>query len=648
MKATTVPKTAYLWAIVIVLWVGLFMRSASLGPMSLTMLHGDEAWNGVDVVGIIQQPHFTPFFENNFGRESGWMYFQVPFVLAFGATPFALRFATVCIAMLTLAAASRLGRELFGARGAVLMLAALSVFYWHVHISQMALRINTYILMACLAAAYLLHAYHTGRRVDWAVGGICLGLLGYTYFASYGSIVFMGVLVALIAVVWHRNRWAGLALVVAFIILLPMGAFVVQHPDKFFTRTVLTATFGPAQLQLSLQKWAGAWFVAGDDNATFNYPFRPILGPVTGLLFILGLLNFVREQRYRRMGLLTICWGGVTVFPSLVTEYAPHFSRACGLIIPTVIVMTNGLRFLGDLGARWLRRPAAAWLPLVLLVPVGIASYIDFHIKWFANSDAYIYMEEYINRSVLYLRDHAAPTDYIYYSPFETGHPVIAFRSYDLAPRHVAAFGSHQCLVVPDRRAFYTSLTMFEPEFADGLARWANVKIVAQDASSPFPQPRYTILEADPDPARLNPPGQVPVRFGDVLELRVLSPFTATLKAGDQVAVWLGVRPLTHLSIYPSVFVHLYGVPTPYQGGPLWAQADSQLCATYSANLWQTDETIVQPFSLTIPPDMPPGVYSIAAGVYTGTNERLPITTPENTATDYTVLYQFAIAAPSP
>jgi hypothetical protein len=131
-----------------------------------------------------------------------------------------------------------------------------------------------------------------------------------------------------------------------------------------------------------------------------------------------------------------------------------------------------------------------------------------------------------------------------------------------------------------------------------------------------------------------------------VLDVQVLSPFSATLKADDQVVIWLGARPLRHLDLYPSVFVHLYGVPTPYQGGRLWAQADSELCATYPASLWQTDETIVQAFVLKIPADIPPGEYSIAAGVYAG--DRLPITIPENTTTSYTILHQFTLAAPSP
>ena len=204
----------------------------------------------------------------------------------------------------------------------------------------------------------------------------------------------------------------------------------------------------------------------------------------------------------------------------------------------------------------------------------------------------------------------------------------------------MVGFGSRQCLVVPNHHAYFTSLTMYEPEFGQSLSQWMNVKEVYRDPASPLPEPRFTVYEADPDPARLMPQPQ-PVRFGDNFDLEVLTPFTEPIKAGDQVTVSLGIRPLASPSIYASVFVHLYGVPTPYQGGKLWAQADSQLCASYPASLWQTDETIVQPFVLKIPADIPPGEYSIAVGMYSG--PRLPVTAPAGVTTDYIVVHKFTV-----
>lgn len=129
----------YRWGLLAVFLCGASLRWASLGPLS-QMLHYDEAWYGADALSLIVHPRLTLFCANNLGRESGWMYWLIPFILAFGASIFALRLAVTCTALLTLAATARLGRELCGPDGGFWGAAALAVFYGHVHISQQALR----------------------------------------------------------------------------------------------------------------------------------------------------------------------------------------------------------------------------------------------------------------------------------------------------------------------------------------------------------------------------------------------------------------------------------------------------------------------------------------------------------------------------
>ena len=111
-----------------IILAGALARWADFGAMS-SMLHHDEAYYGIDAVSLLQAPRLTPFFPDNYGRESGWMYVLTPFVGVFGATPFALRLAATSVGILTLAAAHRLGKEILGARGAVWVTAALSGLY---------------------------------------------------------------------------------------------------------------------------------------------------------------------------------------------------------------------------------------------------------------------------------------------------------------------------------------------------------------------------------------------------------------------------------------------------------------------------------------------------------------------------------------
>jgi hypothetical protein len=70
------------------------------------------------------------------------------------------------------------------------------------------------------------------------------------------------------------------------------------------------------------------------------------------------------------------------------------------------------------------------------------------------------------------------------------------------------------------------------------------------------------------------------------------------------------------------VFVHLVG-----KEGSLWDQTDAQpLGGTYPTSFWGRGELIQDRYVLSIPPQAPPGDYSIGLGMYLlATGERLPV-----------------------
>jgi len=642
------PITFYNWGILLLLLCGVFFRCASLTPMN-TMLHYDEAWNGADAAALIEHPRLIPFLTNNFGRESGWVYWITPYIIALGASPFAVHLAAAVTGILTLAAACRLGRELFGSAGAFWGLAVLSIFYWHVHLSHLALRANLYILIGTLAAAWLLRAWRTNTRRAWITGGLWLGLLAYTYFASAAWIIYTSLLVLGVAFFDRRRRpGAILALVCALIIIIPIGSYFCTHPIQFLDRPATVSSMTRDGITHNLQCWAAAWFSQGDLNAEFNLPGRPILDPITGFLGALGLVGLGFFSRHRGYALLFIGWGIAAWLPSLFSNFAPHFLRASGMTVAIALLVGVGGQLLARLSLQFFKKPLAVLLPLLLLIPVGQATFVDFNRKWIHHPETFAFMEQHINHSITYVHEHVAPDDYVYFSPFNLGHPAIIFRKADLAPRPVGAFDSHQCLVLPNHHAVYASLTMYEPDFQRNLAQWADVIPLYEDPVSPVVQPRYTIFAADPNPNLFKNSVQSTVRFGDLLNIHLLSPLSTTVKPGDTLPIVLGIRPLKTPNISPSIFVHLYGIPTPNEGGPLWAQADSQICASYPAHLWRTEEIIIQTFTLYIPPGITPGLYTIAIGVYPfPSGERLPITAPSNTPPDYFILHEMTIVVPT-
>jgi len=250
--------------IFVLLLLGVLLRCAALTPMSTTMLHYDEAFNAVDALGLMRDFQLTPFLPGNFGRESGWAYWLIPFLATLGRGLFAIRFAATVTGLLTVVTTYRLGRELFPSRPservAIWAMGGIGVLYWHVHLSHLALRANLFVLIGTLAAALLLRAYRRGRRGLWVAGGVALGSLAYTYFASVAWGGYLGLLLLGIVVVdRHRRRGALLALACAALVAVPMAWYVVANTGQVLERSTTVSNVGVARCSVcwAWLAWAG-------------------------------------------------------------------------------------------------------------------------------------------------------------------------------------------------------------------------------------------------------------------------------------------------------------------------------------------------------------------------------------------------------
>jgi hypothetical protein len=636
------------WVVLGVFLVGVWLRWTSLGAMD-AMLHHDEAYNAVDASRVLRDPQLTPFFPGNFGRESGFVYWLLPFVWLLNGDPLAVRLAATIIGILTLAATYKLGGEVLGPQGAVWPLAALSVFYWHVHLSHLALRGNLFVLCSTVSAAWLMQAHRTNRLDHWLRAGVALGCVVYTYFASAVWIGYAG----LSLLVWficdeERRRGAILALASAVVIALPMLVYIPTHSEYFFGRPETVAVLNEEGLVRNLQLWTRAWFDTGDTNAAFNLPGRPILGPYLGGLWGIGLVGVFFLSRRKWQGGWLIGWSALACLPSLMSDQAPHFLRAAGMIVPTALIIGAGAWAVARALYRWGKTPLVQIVPLLILAFAGKITYVDFHQNWLQHPETFMLMEQPLNQAIDLIRNTVPQDVPVYFSPFSPAHPVIDFRSVDLAPRRVGAFDSHQCLVISDDRSAYVSLTIFEPGFRKALSQWRDTTVLYEDPGTSGTSPRYTVFLADAPRSAFG--GRQPwVSFDDLLQVRAVQPISRMVDAGTTLPVMLAVKA-ERAPEYPlSIFVHLYNDLTPYEGGRIWAQADSQICATYPTVLWRADETIVQPFDLLLPPTTPPGRYVIAMGVYLSSDgSRLPITEPASSQHDYFALKEISVLLKQP
>jgi len=629
--------------LIAILLGGMALRFGGLEAMR-NMLNGDEAYEGLDALSLLHTPRLTPFLPGNHGRESAWAYYLVPFIAVLGTRSSALRLAAMVLGTLTLPMVYALGKEILGGRGGLWAMGTLSVLYWHVHLSHVALRPIVVPLLGALAFTLLLRAYRDTRTPQWAAAGLAVGSLGYCYFAGYAWIVYTLLLLAWWALRdQERRRGALVAILVIILVLAPMGAYVLLRPGQVFDRIRGVGTPGIQAVLNNVRLWIGAWFWEGDQDPFFNIPGRPILDAAVGALMIFGLMGLPSavKRRWHTAWLLGLALFAVS--PSVMSTDAPHSLRGIGLVLPIALVGGAGATTLERLARRVAGLPMAAMLPVVLLASSALVTSRDFYSRWLNSPEAFLRLAGPLNQAISLAERSTVDGCPVYFSPFSPDDPVLRFRTADWRKRQVSAFDTHCCSILPDRPATWVLVTADKPELAPYLS-WSKMDVIMQTQPAEPGRPWYTLLRVEPEFRELPEQTDGAIVFGDSLEVRPLAPVPSSGRASEVIDIPLRIRPLRPLDRAYSIFIHLYGNPTVYEGGPLWSQGDSQICISTPSQYWKRGEAIVQEFRLPIPPSLPDGRYTIAMGVYeTQGGARLPVTAPSPQKWDYFPLQDIVI-----
>ncbi len=164
---------------------------------------------------------------------------------------------------------------------------------------------------------------------------------------------------------------------------------------------------------------------------------------------------------------------------------------------------------------------------------------------------------------------------------------------------------------------YWLALSLFDPVAGQRLP------LTAANSDSPdtfFIGPLKVPLPLLPA-AELNA-NYAPVTFGDVATLSdfIVEPLPAL--PGESLHLTLLWETLTPPPLDYTVFVHLLNANNEIVTGH-----DSQpVTGTYPTSIWSPGERILDPHTLPLPPDLPPGTYRLAIGLYhQPTGIRLPL-----------------------
>lgn len=346
--------------LITILVIAATLRILNLATLPPGLYH-DEAVNGLDIWNILSGQRLPIFFEANGGREPLFIYLQAVSVWLFGPTAWALRIVSALIGVATIAVFFLVAREMAPSRPdakmrpdsksppntnflsdaksfALLACAGLATSYWHLQWSRVGLRAISLPLLLCAAVYFFLVARRTRQARYALLAGLLIGLTFYSYLAArLVPLLFLGFL----ALDWQQTKKSlfqnALLLVTALVISLPLVFYFIQTPDAFASRTTdiaLTASTNTPlwqSLLTNIARVAGMFFVRGDVEWRHGLALRPVLDPISAVLFVLGILSsfFFRRDFSARLAWV---WLVTMLLPTILSQQAPDTLRAIGAV----------------------------------------------------------------------------------------------------------------------------------------------------------------------------------------------------------------------------------------------------------------------------------------------------------------------------
>jgi uncharacterized membrane protein len=341
-----------------VLIVALFFRTHRIDSLP-PEAQSDHVEASEDVRSILNGHHMI-FFPRNTGREATQFYVTAGLSHIFGYGFFTLKLTMALIGALNVIPMYLLGKELWDGRFGLLAAFFLAISYWHVIISRIGWRIALAPFWTAATLYSLLRAFRTGRRNDYLISGLSLGMGLYGYM-SFRVTPLLVVALCLLKVLFDREpgfRWrryvgnVGHLVVTSVLVFLPMVRYMYDEPRMYWYR-VLTRTTDleraveHSTLSIFLDNVKRALLMfnwVGDGAWVQSVAGSPALDRVSGALFVLGgvYVLYLLMVKRRPLALYLLVSIFIVLLPSTLSIAFPVENpsnlRASG-VIPLMAVL---------------------------------------------------------------------------------------------------------------------------------------------------------------------------------------------------------------------------------------------------------------------------------------------------------------------
>jgi len=284
-----------------------------------------------------------------------YLYFNLLILKLFGVSYWSMKLLSVIPGIIACGAVFLINRLLFD-RYVALWTALLFTFaHWPVRLSRYGWDVSFMIMAFSLTIWLLLLAMQRGRPVYAYFSGVTAGFCLYSYL---GSRICLLSLLSFLVLEWMlaRSRWIfrqGIAFATGTAtVAYPLLFYYVSKPNAFWVRTAELSVFNsehPFMLIVNnIWRHALMFHALGGTYARDNFPGLAMLDPLTGLLFIAGLVVLVRRMNAyfaRLIGCVFVLNFAPGLF-SVSQEGAPYVYRTAAVMIPAFLIVGLGLQWL--------------------------------------------------------------------------------------------------------------------------------------------------------------------------------------------------------------------------------------------------------------------------------------------------------------
>ena len=312
----------------------------------------DEVDSAANARALLHLP-FQAYAPGNYGHNPSLYFYLLAALIQVGGSGIGtIRIASALFGLLGVLAAYLIGRRAGGPALGLPAAALIGVAAWSITFSRVAMPDIAVPAMVGLGICALCYAQYTPSAFSFLLSGLVLGLSLLTYQGA-----FLPALAALTLTAgrlrldapFRRRALASVAFLPLGVLVGALPLLVASHLDPAYatarvSSVSITHEYGdwahllPALLR-NVQRHALMFTVSGDLNGRHNLPGAPMLDPLTGTLFLLGLGICLRHITYWFYALLLV-WLGASLLGGILSidGDAPHGARSIGALIPAALI----------------------------------------------------------------------------------------------------------------------------------------------------------------------------------------------------------------------------------------------------------------------------------------------------------------------